>query len=91
MKIKWNRSSEGLPLESGRYLVAKHMFDDYQGGPPYYDVMTGYYSAGEGLWYLDCDDIDRVRQAHLEHVDTNSLDYISHWAERPDPPEDDRC
>ena len=89
MAIEWNSAWDVLPSASGRYLVAKHMFDDYQ-GDPCYDVMTGYYSAGEGLWYVDSDDVDKVYQAHLEYVDTNILGYVSHWAELPNPPEDDR-
>lgn len=91
MAIEWNSAWDGPPQESGTYLVAKHVTDDYR-GDPVYDLMIGFYSKSEGLWYIDSDDVDKVFQAYLEHIDpANVLGYISHWAEIPKPPEDDRC
>ncbi len=88
---KWISSEERLPEKPGMYLVWIHEPTDVKEADWMADYNYGYvdllqYDIEQGLWQ---NEPYEAYNAHLEFVDKVNGFYVSHWMEKPVPPEEE--
>lgn len=84
----WNSVLKGLPKESGTYIVYLRQgtevdTPEWMGGEPLSYVTEMGFNAGQKIW----EDEHDAYNAILDHVDTEDEFHVTHWMNKPKPPE----